>query len=223
VGFEICYWICTFSNNQWRIPEELGKEIRDSSFYHALQSPLCRGAAMVMDDTALPLKRVWCLFEIMTTYEKVHSDPSFVGAFICSTTGVLNTGSASMDVAIKIAEAVVMIDLTNAGATNQSDKDAIFDLVRQMDGGFTVVNGFVRTSLLESLVQVHAVCELRFDKFLQTMQSRAVRLRSIAHQSREELERADISPTSRSTAELETADLTPASLVKLAPGVVMQL
>jgi len=182
VNSEICYWICTFSNNQWKLVEELGKDIKDSSFYLALKSESCRGTAMVIDDTALPLRRVWCLFEIMTTYERNKSDTSFAGVFLCSHTGVLNKGSASMDIAIKNASAEMGIDFRHAGATSQADKDAIFSLVESMPGGFPAVNGFVRTSLQESLLEVHKVFDKRFADFLKAMQGQADVLHSLTTQ-----------------------------------------
>merc|ERR1719461_1200186 len=46
----IAYWVCTLSNNQWRVKEELGIDCEDSSFHHALRSSTCLGTAMVMDE-----------------------------------------------------------------------------------------------------------------------------------------------------------------------------
>lgn len=39
------YWICTFSNNQWAMDEEIppGAPPSGSSFYKTLRSPYCRG------------------------------------------------------------------------------------------------------------------------------------------------------------------------------------
>ncbi|CAE8637329.1 unnamed protein product, partial [Polarella glacialis] len=49
------YWICTLSNNQYRISEELGVTHTDSSFYLALRSASCKGTCLVLDELALPL------------------------------------------------------------------------------------------------------------------------------------------------------------------------
>jgi len=57
----ISYWICTYSNNQYHIAEELGKTHTDSSFYKALHSDGCRGTCMILDEEARPLTRSWCL------------------------------------------------------------------------------------------------------------------------------------------------------------------
>lgn len=65
---EPAYWICTFSNSQWHIKEELGNgRWQDSSFYLALSSPLCRGTTMIIDELVEPLNRIWCLFEMYQT------------------------------------------------------------------------------------------------------------------------------------------------------------
>jgi len=47
---ESAYWVCTFSNSQWHVPEELGNGhvVEDSSFYLALRSPECMGTTMIM-------------------------------------------------------------------------------------------------------------------------------------------------------------------------------
>eukprot|EP00439_Symbiodinium_sp_Y106_P067814 s1492_g11.t1 len=48
----ISYWICAFSNNQYRIDEELGTSHEDSSFYLALHSEWVVGTVMVLDEQA---------------------------------------------------------------------------------------------------------------------------------------------------------------------------
>ena len=53
-----CYWICTFSNNQWKVAEELGSQVEDSSFYLALHGSTCCGTLFVLDEKALPLTRL---------------------------------------------------------------------------------------------------------------------------------------------------------------------
>ncbi|CAK9018414.1 unnamed protein product [Durusdinium trenchii] len=56
----VAYWVCTFSNNQWAVDDELGHgEVCQSSFYLALRSRSCRGTVMVIDELAMPLTRVF--------------------------------------------------------------------------------------------------------------------------------------------------------------------
>ncbi|CAJ1412528.1 unnamed protein product [Effrenium voratum] len=61
------YWICTFSNNQWAVEEELGSTYHESSFYQAMRSEGTLGTVMVFDEEAMPLTRSWCLFELLQT------------------------------------------------------------------------------------------------------------------------------------------------------------
>lgn len=66
---QLAYWICTYSNNQYRVAEEIGKSHKESSFYLALHSPTCCGTCMILDEEARPLTRSWCLFELLQTLE----------------------------------------------------------------------------------------------------------------------------------------------------------
>ena len=65
------YWVCSFSNNQWQLNEELGDGSgwQQCSFYLALRSGHCLGTTMVVDDDAMPLERSWCLFELLHTFQ----------------------------------------------------------------------------------------------------------------------------------------------------------
>ena len=56
-------WICSHGGHFLLI------RWQDSSFYLALNSPECRGTAMIIDEQVLPLQRVWCLFEV---YQTIH-------------------------------------------------------------------------------------------------------------------------------------------------------
>ena len=53
------FWICSFANNQHSV--DLGSDLADSPFEHALASPSCKGVVMVLDSEASTLTRVWCL------------------------------------------------------------------------------------------------------------------------------------------------------------------
>jgi len=64
---QITYWICTFSNNQWKVKDEVGATYQESSFYLAVRSQSCKGTCMILDERAMPLTRAWCLFELLET------------------------------------------------------------------------------------------------------------------------------------------------------------
>lgn len=146
------FWVCTFSNNQWSIGEELGEgKWWQSSFYKALQSSSCCGTLMIFDQKATPLTRVWCLFEVFTTMRLTGSQrPGFQGLLLGTETGVLNRGHGSMDVALSLAQRLSTLDLRNAEASNPDDLVLIHGLVEGM-GGFDMVNGFVRTAIKDAM------------------------------------------------------------------------
>ena len=54
-----CVLTCSFQNNQHSV--DLGADLADSPFEHALASPSCKGVVMVLDSEATTLTRVWCL------------------------------------------------------------------------------------------------------------------------------------------------------------------
>ena len=152
------YWICTFSNNQWKVGEELGHgNVEDSSFYLALRGG-CQGTLFVLDEEVLPLTRSWCLFELFQTEllsREVHqsgeshqsaqsaqSAPSTQSAFqllLGTSSGVMNYGESSMDLALKISKKLATLRLQDAEATCREDKEMIKDAVSKHPGGFQAV------------------------------------------------------------------------------------
>lgn len=148
------YWICSLSNNQWRVKEELGIDCDDSSFFRALRSSTCRGTCMVLDEKALPLTRSWCLFEVLQTHlltDILGPSGRFTGLHLCTGAGVLGKRCHSVDIAISIAKKIRHVRLEDASASDPADKEMIDARVRGMDGGFVAVNSFVRGNIRESL------------------------------------------------------------------------
>merc|ERR1712232_716205 len=101
----IAYWICFCSNNQYQIEDELGHgHWEQSAFYLALHSGVVRGTCLVLDDQALPLRRSWCIFELLQTLlleqERIKSGERlghFKGLLLCTSSGCLNNGTGSVD------------------------------------------------------------------------------------------------------------------------------
>jgi len=149
--FSTSYWICILSNNQYSVAEEIGQDPADSSFCLALKSGHCKGTAMILDTNATPLTRSWCLFEVLQTFALTIEDQKFEGLLLCTSSGVLNHGSAGVDVAMNMAKRLANLQLEDASATNSEDKLAIDALVRAMPGGFEAVNLFVRTVFRRAL------------------------------------------------------------------------
>lgn len=166
---DITYWICSFSNNQWRIQEELGISWESSSFYLALKSPRCCGTAMVVDDYAMPLTRAWCLFEVLQTRLKENEADNFQGLWLCTSSGVLHEGKAGVDVAMRIAERLATLRLEDATASVKKDKDMIDELVAQMPGGFPAMNRFVRQKIYDALLAMRSSFSADFNTLLQSL------------------------------------------------------
>lgn len=167
------FWVCSFCNNQWKLATELGGgNPLESSFYLALQSPSCQGTAMVLDENAEPLKRSWCLFEILQTCKLTcQRGDAFDGLLFCAPTGVLQHGDANVDTALALAKELSRISLMNATATRQEDKDMIDAHVVAMDGGFEKVDKFVRDCIKGALEVVHGIFEEDFQRLLRALSS----------------------------------------------------
>lgn len=157
----IKYWICSFSQNQWRLEEELCPgTLRESSFHKALMAPSCQGTGMMMDSELTPLKRSWCLFEMLQTFNlherglSQHRLAPFMGLFLLHPAGVLNVGRGSVDMAVRIGKQLDNLRLEDASATEVADKQRIDDEVRSAPGGFAAFNCKLRAELRLVLEQM---------------------------------------------------------------------
>lgn len=174
------YWICTFSNSQWKVEDELGKGVwQESSFYLALRSPSCKGTAMVIDEQVLPLQRIWCLFEVYHTILLSQND-HFQGLLLCASTGVLQEGRAGTDVAVRVAQRARDLDTRSAGASNEADLQMIHALIKEMPGGFDAMNDFVRETICRALEASHDHYEQTFRGLIGELTSRVASARGDA-------------------------------------------
>jgi len=150
---QIAYWICTLSNNQWMLEDELGHGLWEhSSFYHTLRNATCRGTCLVLDEHVMPLSRSWCLFEFMQTIKRTEqNDSSFVGLYFCTSSGIVNTGEASMEVVLNIGKKVSGLALEDANASSREDKDMIDALVVAELGSFNAINSKLRDHIIMAL------------------------------------------------------------------------
>ncbi|CAE7667597.1 scube2 [Symbiodinium sp. CCMP2456] len=163
---ESAYWVCTFSNSQWHVKEELGNcHWEQSSFYLALTSPDCKGTAMILDEGVQPLQRIWCLFEVYHTI-CLSQDGRSQGLLLCTSTGVLQEGKAGADVAVAVAERAKDLDTRSAKATSEEDRQMIHRLIEQMPGGFEAMNSFVRETIYYALEASHQHYESAFKKLV---------------------------------------------------------
>jgi len=160
------YWVCSFSNNQWKVSEEVGESWEESSFYLTLNCGHCSGTAMILDDEAMPLTRAWCLFEVLQTKEIKNKQSNFEGLWLCTATGVLHKGKAGVDVAMHLAKRLSSLRLEEATASVQKDKEMIDGLVAQMPGGFEAMNKFVRSNIAEALLYMNEAFSNEFRQIM---------------------------------------------------------
>ncbi|CAK8998341.1 Uncharacterized protein SCF082_LOCUS5607 [Durusdinium trenchii] len=159
----LAYWVCTFSNSQHHIVEELGEgEICNSSFFKAMHDRSCQGTVMVLDEEALPLQRAWCLFEVFQTFrlcrERSKEDEESVhyeGFVMTTSSGVLSAGGGGTDLCMAVADRLAVLDMRQAEATNVKDLEMIHDLVENAPGGFDSINALVRVCIRDALLTVY--------------------------------------------------------------------
>jgi len=169
------YWICSLSNNQWQVTQELGQNSWSrSSFYLALKSDTCRATVMVLDEAASPLKRAWCLFEVLQTFLRSKRDRGFHGLLLCTPTGVLNyqEGNSSVDASLAVAEQLAYLNMEHADATNKDDKEMIRHLVLSYQGGFDTMNAFIKRNIRSCLVQIQKHHNRQFKRLVEVLQER---------------------------------------------------
>eukprot|EP00931_Biecheleriopsis_adriatica_P059466 TRINITY_DN35585_c0_g1_i1.p1 TRINITY_DN35585_c0_g1~~TRINITY_DN35585_c0_g1_i1.p1 ORF type:complete len:601 (-),score=77.84 TRINITY_DN35585_c0_g1_i1:29-1831(-) len=61
-------WICVFALNQHAVSQEVGMTLEAAPFNIAIKQSDC-WIAMVVDDSLLPLSRLWCLFEVQRAHD----------------------------------------------------------------------------------------------------------------------------------------------------------
>jgi len=120
-----------------------------------------------MDPQVGPLKRSWCLFELLQTFLLQQDNPAFelrlaTGQGLLGLGG-LRGGATDIDLALRIGEAVATLDLQDADASCRADKEMIDDLV-QRSGGFDLMNGFIRTKVREVLQALRSQTEDSFSR-----------------------------------------------------------
>jgi len=168
------YWICTFSNNQYQILEELGTSHKESSFYLALHSGICRGTCMILDEMAMPLARSWCLFELLQTIGLEQKQVGFKGLLFCTNNGVLNYGASTVEMSMKIGERLAGLSLKDAEASTEKDKNMITELVLQEMESFEKIDFVLREHITEALDACHKTVNHDFRALFRKLGTRLV-------------------------------------------------
>ncbi|CAE7031311.1 unnamed protein product [Symbiodinium sp. CCMP2456] len=178
---EVSYWICSFSNNQWQLDEELGKgDPMASSFNQALWSPTCKGTAMVLDENAEALRRSWCLFEVFQNCKLTAERSDYEGLLMCTPAGVLQKGDASVDMVVVLARTLSKIKMEDATASKPEDKIMIDTCVQSLEGGFGEVNRFVRHCIKTALDEAHMSFEGHFAALVTALEQASSNVADIA-------------------------------------------
>jgi len=114
---------------------------------------------MMLDANVTPLRRSWCLFELLQTFLLKDGTASvsrpvaggsrmgFGGLLLLTPKGVLNTGNGSIDTAMNIGRQLAELDLAQATASHEADQQMIHQEVRNKMGGFEVINAKLRTEI----------------------------------------------------------------------------
>lgn len=173
---ELAYWICTFSNNQYAVEDEIGSHVCDSSFCITLRSGSCKGTCLILREHAEPLKRSWCLFEFIQTMDLQEGGtfPNFGGLFFCTGSGVLNFGAASVELSLQIGAKLAELRLEDAQATMPEDKRLIDAAVQQQLGGFEPANARLRAHIGEALHVAKAASDFKFTSIFGALSTQTI-------------------------------------------------
>ncbi|CAJ1440574.1 unnamed protein product, partial [Effrenium voratum] len=127
----VVFWICSFANAQWKV--NLGQSLQESPFERALAAHSCKAVVMVLDEKAMPLTRIWCIYEVLRT--SVLELPFFCAA----KDGVLlgervRESPALAKTLVALAERVSTLEPSAALASNEEDRQAIIGAVADAVG-----------------------------------------------------------------------------------------
>jgi len=162
---------------------EIGTNGTDSSFYLTLWSGDCRGTCMVLDEHAWPLTRSWCLFELIETMLLEDAPPrtgavDFKGLLFCTSTGVLNSGKASLDISLGIGRRLATLRLQDATASDEADRVMINEIVQTRMGGFKLLNTRLRMEVLKALGEAKMSSESEFHSLAEMLKKTKERTQS---------------------------------------------
>lgn len=125
------FWICSFANAQWTV--NLGNSLEESPFEVALASSTCKAVVMVMDESAMPLTRIWCIYEVLRTGVLRH--PFYVatqhGVLVGERVRESPPLAASL---LALAERLSDLRPQHAAASNLQDRDTIISEVSNAVG-----------------------------------------------------------------------------------------
>lgn len=125
-------WVCAYANRQHNLAEEIVADLRQTSFFRAMQADTTLGVISIVDSKGISFKRAWCCYEIFIALSKLRPERQnyaydIYTALDCSSAvGLLDGLALSEHPATKAdREKAFPRDLVDAGLTFQcSDSQA---------------------------------------------------------------------------------------------------
>ena len=126
------FWICSFATNQHEV--ERGISLAFGPFNLALKA--CKRVVMVCDDDFATFSRAWCLYEAMRAFQLglPHDLTTPAGCLTKLPARQQSLGLELRDVFQKLGHKVLQIDVANAKASKQEDKDRILQEIELVVG-----------------------------------------------------------------------------------------
>lgn len=147
-------WFCTVCNNQSRVIEELGSEVRKSPFYQVLQSKSIEQVALVSPLKAL--NRKWCNFEFSLA---IHSDKP---VWMVTSDGVVQAGDVPPKALRQIAEAVLSFRCQESRCSTAADEAMIDAAVAEM-GGYDRLDSKLKAVFRSAIEVAHSQLSEAFE------------------------------------------------------------
>merc|ERR1740117_1062818 len=123
------FWICSFANNQWSL--ELGDDLSGSPFELALAK--AKAIVMVLDDGAVALTRIWCLYEVLRAHvlEREFHIATHNGVLTAITdeSAAENATSELQEDVMTLLQVLLTLDAETAGCSVEADKVKILRAV----------------------------------------------------------------------------------------------
>lgn len=143
------YWICSFSNNQWRIEAELGNSIMESAFARVISGGVVRDLVMVLDAQVQPLQRVWCLFELLlATKERLN-------VVFATPMGIVgDPNCVSVDIVFAIADVIQTLRVNACNASREEDKQNILSFIVGHLGSLENMDGHIKQIMARAIQTV---------------------------------------------------------------------
>jgi len=147
------YWVCAYANNQWDLGADLAVDPADTSFRRAIDISL--GTVVIVDRGVVVFSRIWCCYEehvsLEKSFDKTDTSEYTLDVYtvleddqdcavgitdgLCAADGGRANGKSLREAAfpLRVAQAVLDIDLAKANASQEIDKTRILNAIAASD------------------------------------------------------------------------------------------